>query len=70
MYRIKRIVAVVLLLLVVGLGTTRVFAEESPTETPAAAQQGPSVTPTNAAPTETPAMFDSIIIYLVSTLIP
>jgi hypothetical protein len=70
MYRIKRIVVVVLLLLVVGLGTTRVFAEDGPTETPAGAQQLSTEVPTDTGPTETPAMIDAIIIYLVSTLIP
>jgi hypothetical protein len=70
MYRIKRIVVVVLLLLVVGLGTTRVSADDGPTEIPATVQQGPTITPGNDGPTETPAMIDSIIIYLVSTLIP
>ena len=70
MYRIKRIVVVVLLLLVVGLGTTRVYANDGPTETPAGAQQLPTDVSNNTGPTETPAMIDSIIFYLVSTLVP
>lgn len=70
MYRIKRIVVVVLLLLVVGLGTTRVSAGDGPTETPSAAQPSPTEGPGNSGPTETPSLIDGIIIYLVSTLIP
>lgn len=80
MYRMKRIVATALLVLAVGVGTPQVFAE-GPTETPGytATATGPTETPgrTGTAnsidvdgPTETPGFFDTILIYLVSNLIP
>ena len=80
MYRMKRIVAIALLVIAVGVGTPQVFAE-GPTETPGytATSTGPTETPgrTGTAqsidvegPTETPGFFDTILIYLVSNLIP
>ena len=80
MCRVKRIVAVALLLVVVGAGTPQVFAE-GPTETPGYTSQtkiNPAETPGLASttttgeegPTETPGYFDSILIYIVSSLIP
>ena len=80
MYRMKRIVAIALLLLMVGVGTPQVFAE-GPTETPGYTSQtlsGPTETPgltgttktsEDEGPTETPGYFDSILIYIVSSLI-
>lgn len=79
MYRMKRIVAIALLLVAVGVGTPQVFAE-GPTETTGYTQQltGPSETPgrTGTAqstdeegPSETPGYFEEVLIYLVSTLI-
>ena len=79
MYRMKRIVAIVLLLLVFSAGTPQVFAE-GPTETPGqtAIFTGPTETPGQAGttqtsdadgPTETPGIFESMIIYVVTTLI-
>lgn len=70
MVRMKRIVATMLLLLVVCLGTPQVFAD-GPTETPAATNNGPITTqpPTVDGPTETPAMIEALII-LVTDLIP
>lgn len=55
MQRMKRIVAIVLLLLVVGLGTPQVFAE-GPTETPGITVQSPTETPDLAGPTEIPGL--------------
>lgn len=78
MRRLKRIVAVVLLLLVVGLNTPQVFAE-GPSETPGITSggpsetpglTGPSETPGLAGPSETPGIIDAIVSYLVSNLIP
>ncbi len=80
MYRMKRIVAIVLLLLVVGAGAPQVFAD-GPTETPGyiATYTGPTETPGQAGttqttdtegPTETPGIFESLLTYLVTTLIP
>lgn len=70
MYSIKRIVAVVLLLVVVGLGTPRVFADDGPTETPTTGTQIISTDGSDdTGPTETPTLGTSIITYLIS-LIP
>jgi hypothetical protein len=80
MYRMKRVVAIALLVLAVGVGTPQVFAE-GPTETPGytASSSGPTETPGRTGtttstdlegPTETPGFFDAIFIYLVSNLIP
>lgn len=78
MLKLKRIVAVVLLLLVVGLNTPQVFAD-GPSEIPGITSGGPSETPGLTGPSETPGLagpsatsgfFDTIISYLVSTLIP
>ncbi len=79
MFRLKRVVAIVLLLLVVSVGTPQVFAD-GPTETPGtpeictnapevACPTGPTETPGYAGPTETPGLVDQIIL-LISTLIP
>ncbi|HEX8491391.1 MAG TPA: hypothetical protein VF658_00990 [Pyrinomonadaceae bacterium] len=75
----KRIVAIALLMLAVGVGTPQVFAEGA-TETSGFAQNltGPSETPgrTGTAqstdeegPSETPGFFEDVLIYLASTLI-
>lgn len=78
MLKLKRIVAVILLVLVVGLSTPQVFAD-GPSETPGITSggpsetpglTGPSETPGLAGPSETPGIFDTIIGYLVSNLIP
>lgn len=81
MYRMKRIVAIALLLVAVGVGTPQVFAE-GPTETPGYTSQtttGPTETPglTDTTkttdvegPTETPGYFETFLINLVSSLIP
>jgi len=70
MYRMKRIVATLLLLLVMGLGTPQVFAQGTvkPTETPGVAVtiQPPGDTPTNNVSD----VIDEVVIYLLSTLIP
>ncbi|HEX8000685.1 MAG TPA: hypothetical protein VF528_20055 [Pyrinomonadaceae bacterium] len=79
MFRLRRVVATVLLLLVIGAGAPRVFAQ-GPTETPgtpeicantpeAPCPTGPTETPGFAGPTETPGLVDNII-YLIVTLIP
>lgn len=78
MYRMKRVVAIVLLLLVVGIGTPHVSANEGPTETPGytSTQKGPTETPgfsspaEEEGPTETPGYFEGILISLFSSLIP
>lgn len=69
MFKLKRIVVIVLLLLVVGLGTPQVFAD-GPTETPGITSGGPTETPGCTGPTETPGIIENILVYLVSTLIP
>lgn len=79
MFRLKRVVSIVLLLLVIGVGTPQVFAD-GPTETPGGPEictsapeyqcpTGPTETPGYAGPTETPGFVDQII-FLFSTLIP
>lgn len=70
MHRMKRIVATILLLLVMGLGTTPVFAEDKakPTETPGFATPA-DVTGTMDA-TGAPDIFNEILVNLLSTLIP
>jgi hypothetical protein len=81
MYRMKRIVAIVLLLLMVGAGAPQVFANSGPTETPGYATplSGPTETPgltgttrtsETEGPTETPGYFELMLTYLVTTLIP
>lgn len=70
MFRLKRIVGILLLLLVVGLGTPHVYADDGPTETPGKASVGPTETPGRTGPTETPGIVEGIIVYLVSTLLP
>jgi hypothetical protein len=78
MFRLKRVFAIVLLLLVVSVGTPQVFAGDGPTETPGITVAGPTETPGiagptetpgQAGPTETPGLIDNII-YFLSTLIP
>jgi len=66
MYRMKRIVATVLLLLVMVMGTPQVFADDAgatsvvkPTETPGIATSGDPL-----------GLIDQIVIYIVSDLIP
>lgn len=70
MHRMKRSVATILLLLVMGLGTPSAFAEDKvkPTETPALA----IVTGTTDAADApaTPDIFTEILVDLLSTLIP
>lgn len=81
MYRMKRIVAIALLMLAVGVGTPQVFAE-GPTETPGYTSQktttGPTETPGEPdesaipgvdGPMETPGFLEEVLIYLASTLI-
>ena len=78
MLRLKRIVAIVLLLLVIGMGTPQVFAGDGPSETPGMTNpgpsetpglNGPSETPGYNGPSETPGIVDDIIT-LISSLIP
>ena len=71
MFRLKRVVAIVLLVVAIGVGAPQVFAEDGPTETPGipVVNCGPTETPGNAGPTETPGIVENII-YLLSTLIP
>jgi hypothetical protein len=67
MHRMKRIVATLLLLVVIGLGTPQVFAGDGPSETPTV---GVKITTEISDPTgETPSVVASII-YFLSTLIP
>jgi hypothetical protein len=75
MFRVKRIVAIVLLLVVIGMGAPQVFAE-GPSETPGVTgpsetpgHTGPSETPGYNGPSETPGLVNDIILFL-STLIP
>lgn len=70
MFKIKRIVAIVLLLVVVGLGTVPAFAADGPSEMPGLAVVGPSEMPGLTGPSETPGIFDAIFIFVVSNLIP
>jgi hypothetical protein len=66
-YRIKRIVALALLLLVIGAGTPQVFADDGPTETPGNPVPGPTP-PQIPGPTETPGIINGLIIFIVSTI--
>jgi hypothetical protein len=66
MYRMKRIVATVLLLLVMGLGTPQVFADGAG----ATSVVKPTEMPGVATPVDPLGMIDQIVIYIVSDLIP
>lgn len=66
MYRMKKIVAIVLLLLVVSLGAPQAFAsDDGPSETPGIVAS----TNTSDGPSETPGFFETVF-NLLSTLIP
>ena len=75
MFRLKRVVAIVLLLLVIGVGTPQVFAEDGPTEIPGKALCSPTETtgatevPGDTGSAELPDIINGIV-YLISTLIP
>jgi hypothetical protein len=80
MFRLKRVVAIVLLVVAIGVGAPQVFAEDGPTETPGTPVvlsgptetpgiTGPTETPGQSGPTETPGIVNDII-YLLATLIP
>lgn len=65
MYRMKRIVANVLLLLVMGLGTPQVFADAGATSV-----VKPTEMPGYTTPADPLGTIDEIVIYIVSNLIP
>jgi hypothetical protein len=68
MFKVKRIVAIVLLLLVIGMGTPQVFAE-GPSELPGVTNSGPSELPGHNGPSELPGIVNDII-NLVASFIP
>lgn len=80
MFRLKRVVAIALLVVAIGMGAPQVFANDGPTETPGIPVMnsgptetpgivGPTETPGHTGPTETPGIVNDII-YFLSTLIP
>ncbi|HEY0404942.1 MAG TPA: hypothetical protein VGC89_04400 [Pyrinomonadaceae bacterium] len=64
----KRIVATVLLLLVMGLGTPQVFADDPLNATGVTPK--PTELPGSAAPGDSQGTIDDLLIYIVSSVIP